>query len=192
MPLTNQNVDIWSLGCVFSEAATWLAYGHRGVEKYRQLRSDELKRLGRGDDDCFHDGEKVLDSVQEHLKNLRDWSTRTDPLTSHILDVVGSMLLESSKRPDANSVQSKLEHAFHRWRNNFDFSRNAADSPCAAWNGGLSSLPNSPKNRGWVVQGLPSHRLSQEELELELIRRFGCHDFAIKVCHQALAMPDND
>ncbi|KAH8761295.1 hypothetical protein BGZ57DRAFT_858249 [Hyaloscypha finlandica] len=128
MPRAEQNCDIWSLGCILSEAAIWVAHGGRGLEKYRQLRADELNRLGRGGDDCFHDGEKVLDSVQAHLKTLRDWSTRTDPLTSHILDVVDSMLLESSKRLDANSVHSELEHAFQRWRNNFDFSRNAADS----------------------------------------------------------------
>src|ERR1700730_2712366 len=56
-----QAVDIWSLGCIYSEAAMWIADGYSGVVDYRRQRiaeTDKVPHFKGGD--CFHDGERVL------------------------------------------------------------------------------------------------------------------------------------
>ncbi|KAL2680434.1 hypothetical protein Neosp_008035 [[Neocosmospora] mangrovei] len=62
-------VDIWSLGCVMSEAALWLKCGRRGLDNYRQNRVDETRTLPRFDEaghgGCFHDGAETLRTVRE-------------------------------------------------------------------------------------------------------------------------------
>ena len=60
------HVDIWSLGCVFSEAAVWLALGKAGLDKYRKRRRSETQRIyDFHDHGCFHDVMKVLESVSD-------------------------------------------------------------------------------------------------------------------------------
>ncbi|KAK6841254.1 hypothetical protein PG987_002114 [Apiospora arundinis] len=44
-----QSSDMWSLGCVISETATWVTLGNEGIVKYRSLRAS-LSPSG-----CFHD-----------------------------------------------------------------------------------------------------------------------------------------
>ena len=39
--LVTQLFDIWSMGCILSEAATWVILGHRGVELFRLVRKSE-------------------------------------------------------------------------------------------------------------------------------------------------------
>jgi len=34
--VTRSEAEIWSLGCLFSEVATWLVSGHDGLLAYRQ------------------------------------------------------------------------------------------------------------------------------------------------------------
>ena len=43
--LISPNADVWSLGCVFSEAAAWLFDGSKGVKEYRMARYRETERL---------------------------------------------------------------------------------------------------------------------------------------------------
>ncbi|RQM04828.1 hypothetical protein DH86_00003915, partial [Scytalidium sp. 3C] len=62
----NPKVDIWSLGCVFSEALIWIRYGYTGVKSYRQERKAETDRIpGFKDGDCFHNGLDVLNTVSK-------------------------------------------------------------------------------------------------------------------------------
>ncbi|KAI5861106.1 hypothetical protein GGS23DRAFT_209034 [Durotheca rogersii] len=93
-------VDIWSLGCVFSEAAVWAVCGHKGRERYRESRLQETKRIdsirGTGFDGCFHDGIEPLNAVtciHEHIRRSRQaWDTITPKITQLISE---SMLLDS-------------------------------------------------------------------------------------------------
>ncbi|KIW94251.1 uncharacterized protein Z519_05567 [Cladophialophora bantiana CBS 173.52] len=39
----SQSIDIWSFGCVFSIAATWVALGYKGILVYERLREDAIK-----------------------------------------------------------------------------------------------------------------------------------------------------
>ena len=42
----SRKVDIWSMGCVFSELLTWARHGGDAVESYRECRLAEPTRLG--------------------------------------------------------------------------------------------------------------------------------------------------
>ncbi|KAI0412123.1 hypothetical protein F5X98DRAFT_23177 [Xylaria grammica] len=58
--------DVWSLGCVFSEALVWSMMGESGRQEYRQSRlseTDNTPLKGSGYDGCFHNGTDVLSAV---------------------------------------------------------------------------------------------------------------------------------
>ncbi|KAJ8119559.1 hypothetical protein ONZ43_g3515 [Nemania bipapillata] len=64
-PEVTQGSDIWSLGCVFSVAATYVVLGKEGVKQYRLLRQSMIEKLGIGIGDPFHNKEKVLPVVTD-------------------------------------------------------------------------------------------------------------------------------
>ncbi|CZR54532.1 uncharacterized protein PAC_04416 [Phialocephala subalpina] len=83
----NQTTDIWSLGCVFSIAATWVILGAEGIKQYQRLRLKAIAtliqtqtlqsspgtgqlKLNRGD--YFHDGFKVLPEISSSVLDLID------------------------------------------------------------------------------------------------------------------------
>ncbi|PVH68936.1 hypothetical protein DL98DRAFT_627424 [Cadophora sp. DSE1049] len=103
--------DIWSLGCVLSEAATWIVLGTPGVEQFSRLRSEALNELCTAQErqkvesqaihheniprrgDYFHDGRNVLKVVTSWHRHLRSSLRRSDTITSKILDLVDKDLL---------------------------------------------------------------------------------------------------
>ncbi|KAF2843021.1 kinase-like protein [Patellaria atrata CBS 101060] len=104
----SQKIDTWSLGCVFSEVATWVILGWQGVLQFRRLRKNatkaimdsrkhaSLKRIHRlKAGDYFHDGRDVLEIVKkwhETLRRLLRMGT-TDPITIQVLDLIDSKML---------------------------------------------------------------------------------------------------
>lgn len=56
--MINPTVDVWSFGCVLSEALAWLQGGQQGLEAYRQSRRREQERLSPNFSaiEAFHDG----------------------------------------------------------------------------------------------------------------------------------------
>ena len=74
----SQTADIWSLGCVFPLAATWIVMGSFGIEQFDELRVEGRARpidkyshhpdppigqapLGKGNP--FHDNKSVIPEV---------------------------------------------------------------------------------------------------------------------------------
>jgi hypothetical protein len=104
-----QSVDIWSVGCIYSEAAVWIADGYRGVMDYRRRRKAETDQLRDfRDGDCFHDGYKVLNAVRETHRNIERSLRVTDNITKQVLDtIIKEMLWESDVRPTANQLRQK-------------------------------------------------------------------------------------
>lgn len=104
-----QAVDVWSLGCVFSEVAVWVVHGKDRLEAYRQMRQDETKQVfDFKDGRAFHDGEKVLQSVgiihEEVLQNVR----RSDHVTRSVVEkMITEMLDEVDGRPNTQQVWRK-------------------------------------------------------------------------------------
>jgi serine/threonine protein kinase len=86
--LNGRAVDVWSLGCVFSDAATFLVLGKQGVQQYIRLRL-----RANGSSDAFHDGTQVLGVVQKWHNYLRANVRKHDRFTTRILDIVDQHLL---------------------------------------------------------------------------------------------------
>ena len=109
--LINQNSDVWSLGAVLSNAATYVVLGKQGVLKYNLLRSRAVKEATGKGGDGFHDGNKVLEAVIQWHEYLRDCSRRYDDITPAILDLVDQhMLVDSQGRYNSAQTADHLEY----------------------------------------------------------------------------------
>lgn len=101
--------DIWSLGCIFSEAACWVSRGWKGLEDYREQRSDWHEAIeGFQDPGCFHDGIQVIQPVKDQCTLFKDSKRECDHVTRPILDYVTEMLQHQRIRPTANQVSYRL------------------------------------------------------------------------------------
>lgn len=105
LPDTNvtRSIDIWSLGCVFSEAATWSVFGIGKLYQYRDARRSEVCNTSPRNEDCFHDGQKTLNTVIEMHRALIKGARRFDFLTEKLIErLLVPMLYESPQdRPSA-------------------------------------------------------------------------------------------
>jgi hypothetical protein len=121
-----QNVDIWSLGCVYSEAARWVAGGYNGVKQYRAERKFETDSIRHfRDGDCFHNGEIVLKTIRACHRKIKKNLCREDFITELVIDrMIGQMLRVADGRPTAmqcwftsqeilEEAQEKLESLNH-------------------------------------------------------------------------------
>lgn len=99
---------MWSLGCVFSVAATWIILGHNGVIEYERIRQLATRKLVQArqtrnlasnqaqevtEGDQFHDGHEVLEAVTHWHQYLRNSRRRTDIVTPLVLDLVDEKML---------------------------------------------------------------------------------------------------
>jgi hypothetical protein len=105
-----QTIDTWSLGCVFSIAATWVVLGCQGIGQFSILRERAFKRVIEGQNshnlqqestlkgggDYFHDGREVLTDVKSWHGVLRTALRRTDTVTGQVLDLVDKHMLIGS------------------------------------------------------------------------------------------------
>ena len=124
-----QTIDIWSLGCVFSEAATWVALGHSGIWQFSQVRETEIEgivesrpricpeqapRLAYGD--YFHNGRDILPIVKDWHEYLRTILRATDTITARVLDLIDQRMLLGSAddRISAEDLCKELEKIFQQ------------------------------------------------------------------------------
>jgi hypothetical protein len=99
-------VDIWSLGCIASELAVWMAFNYEGVSKYYSDRvNDTEQRAEFRDAGCFHNGQNLLQSVpRTHFEVIGGLHT-SDRVTPKLLDAVISPMLEADPSVRANAKQ---------------------------------------------------------------------------------------
>ncbi|KAH7324079.1 kinase-like domain-containing protein [Rhexocercosporidium sp. MPI-PUGE-AT-0058] len=122
--VVHQTIDIWSLGCVFSIAATWVALGHQGILQYAELRREAVRKYQQdlqdrtdtsadttATHDCFHDEHVVLQAVTSWHKTLRMILRKTDTVTSLVLDLVDTHMLlgDPTKRLSAGRLCDELK-----------------------------------------------------------------------------------
>ena len=115
-----QDVDIWSLGCVFSEALTWSVYGGIKLLEYRNQRQEESgKRVGREAGYAFHDGLMKLGTVSEIHSSIKDYCRVNDQLSPGIVELIDNhMMQQTGSRAPAmhlylNSIRL-IENARHK------------------------------------------------------------------------------
>ncbi|KAH6893037.1 hypothetical protein B0T10DRAFT_457151 [Thelonectria olida] len=89
--------DIWSFGCVCSEAVVWLGNGMMGLDKYTAQRRTEhasqLRFQKSGYETCFHDGENVLKCVSMAHQTAFNSLPRFDKLTPQICNIIETAML---------------------------------------------------------------------------------------------------
>ena len=113
-----KGVDVWSLGCIFSEVATWVVSGQNGLLEYRHQRRRDLQRIfGSDAGHAFHDGSRVLAAVVDNHIRLKQNRPIDDHLTPDVIELINDMIAESDQR-----LTSK--HAYQR---SMQIIRNAHD-----------------------------------------------------------------
>ena len=124
--------DIFSVGCVISDAASWVAFGFEGRNEYRELRTEMGSKVSNFEDeghyDCFHNAVTRSAAVDEMHDRIRKRCPPDDTITPRLLDLVeGYMLLDWKDRLDAREVferfvqfYPKPEGESHRMAENGD------------------------------------------------------------------------
>ncbi|OBT55671.1 hypothetical protein VE04_06921 [Pseudogymnoascus sp. 24MN13] len=115
----SQTIDTWSLGCVFSIAATWVVLGHEGMRQFAELRRRSILKLIEEQansplltpGDYFHDGQKVLADVISWHMYLRSVSRKSDIVTCSVLDLVDREMFvgDAGRRIKANELCERLD-----------------------------------------------------------------------------------
>lgn len=113
----SRTYDIWSLGCVLSEMATWLVFGFSGIRQFELYLSAASPGTGADGHSVlasFHDGKKVLPEVMKWHTFLRRRTHAKDHITGKILDLVDNHMLQSdpASRFDSKELCEYLCHIF--------------------------------------------------------------------------------
>ena len=114
-----QSVDVWSAGCVFSEAAVWSRFGGNRLLEYRRQRQEEIKeRLQRPGENWFHCEDKVLETVHEIHESIARTPRPIDQVTVDILRIVSNNMLLSAdqQRAFARDIYTKFSRAIDTTR----------------------------------------------------------------------------
>ena len=109
-----QSGDIWSYGCVLSEAAVWLGVGYEGLLNYRSgLSAADLSRK-TGGDYRFHDGKRILPKIDDAHDLLSTRLRFCDGTTSIVLKMIEDHVLleDPHSRLDAHQLVRKADALF--------------------------------------------------------------------------------
>ncbi|KAK0114162.1 hypothetical protein ONS95_013663 [Cadophora gregata] len=121
----HQTIDTWSLGCVFSIAATWVVLGYQGIRQYNKIRKMAIKKVAVDHEsakslassrqhqkaftthgDHFHDGSEVLSAVLNWHTFLRNAVRKNDAITSRVLDLVEQKMLLGDAKSRIKAAQT--------------------------------------------------------------------------------------
>ena len=122
LPVT-QDVDVWSLGCVFSETSVWAHYGWKRVAEYRRRRSREIADKGGDEGEhIFHFEGNLLDAVNDiHRDILRNIQV-SDRVTQSILHGLVDDMLQHGSRPAAKQCYEKSKRLIKEAGTTFEVS----------------------------------------------------------------------
>jgi hypothetical protein len=149
---TTQAEDIWSLGCIYSEAAVWIADGYSGVIEYRRQRIAEIEKIPDfTGGDSFHDGERALKTVLNTHREIELRLRRSDNITKDVLDSMVEEMLWEEDRPGAKALWRRAEGLLSRARQKLSSSTTE----------GSAIRPLSNTNRSRTYPAPPPPPLSQ-------------------------------
>ena len=106
-----QDVDVWSIGCVLSEAAIWVVGGFCSLQEYRRRRKMETESIPLLKDcDCFHNGENPLAVVLDLHRTLPYECRTSDYVTAVALSkIIKETLVASEARPTARFLYQRSQ-----------------------------------------------------------------------------------
>ncbi|CZR62093.1 uncharacterized protein PAC_11990 [Phialocephala subalpina] len=151
-----QSVDMWSLGCVFSEAAVWIANGYDELLKYRATRKAHAEQAGvdNGGGGCFHDGERLLDVVKEFHQDSLAVLRASDYITKDVLDLVSYLLVKHEGRLNAQQCWTRSQTMVQGARARLGKERGKIAGPSSS----MASSPSSPHQPPELPSGPPPPR----------------------------------
>ena len=130
------SADMWSLGCILSDCATWVVQGRTKMTEYpRRRRNALVRKLGEGYGESFHDGITTLVVVEEHHANLISCCREDDFITAEVLQhLVGNLLqADADERDDAKIIEFRGRKLIEEARNELAIYRETGlPSPCSA------------------------------------------------------------
>jgi len=96
-----QDADMWSIGCIYSETATWVAHSWNTVLEYRRRRGGEFYESTGTEGQCFHNGRNELLTVDHNHTGIKRNRRHHDHITPMILDrlIRGMLIFEGSRLP---------------------------------------------------------------------------------------------
>ena len=150
------DVDIWSVGCVFSEAAVWSRFGWKRVLEYRNRRQDEVRgHLKLDGEYLFHDGHDVLETVQDIHEHIAKRARIIDYVTVEILRLLNDDMLlnENEPRYSAKQVFHKSRRVINATRKKFEAPEAEVSSREDEDNGNNSDSEERPKTPPSVPPG---------------------------------------
>lgn len=101
-------VDIWSVGCVFSEVSVWAHHGWKRVVEYRRQRSVEIEDKGGDEGErTFHFDGNLLDAVDGVHQDILGKFFTKDHVTRSVLDRLVVDMLQHETRPTAKLIFEK-------------------------------------------------------------------------------------
>ncbi|KAL8748261.1 MAG: hypothetical protein Q9184_007455 [Pyrenodesmia sp. 2 TL-2023] len=142
-----QQVDVWSLGCVLSEVATWVACNWAWVGEYRTRRRMEIKKTleSRENDDFFHNGvNDILETVRTIHAHLVDSVRACDYVTEEVIKMISNDMLRTSElnaRREARYLAFQSGHIIEEAKKKLD---KTADRFTCAGSTAHSINPQSP------------------------------------------------
>ena len=137
-----KSVDVWSLGCIFSEAVVWVVRGWRGLNEYRRRRGIEASQNpGLQGSCCFHDGHKALKEVRNIRRNLAQDCRASDNISagSDLHSMIDLMLQPRESRKEASELYDRAQQLLKRARSKLGPSADGPRSLQASRNGQASS-----------------------------------------------------
>lgn len=112
---------MWSVGCILVEAAVWITLGEQGRQDFRSMRIQETSKLPeherRGRVDCFHDGFKVLKSVENVEGLILPGKRPDDNISLRIVRLaLQHLLVDRRFRAPASHIYPQLADLIHSSR----------------------------------------------------------------------------
>ncbi|KIW02926.1 uncharacterized protein PV09_05972 [Verruconis gallopava] len=116
-------IDMWSLGCILSVAATWLVLGADEVKVYDQVRvnSTMLRKAKlpekQSPGNYFHDGSDPLPEISQWHNLLKACLCIGDFMTADVIDLVEKELLvaDPEKRATAHKFSRLCQDLERKW-----------------------------------------------------------------------------
>ncbi|KAF2688224.1 hypothetical protein K458DRAFT_176815 [Lentithecium fluviatile CBS 122367] len=188
-----QSVDLWSIGCVFSIAATWIVLGYQGVCQFQEVRRGAIKDIIKSqarrhpeqqidEGDFFHDGRDLLPVVKQWHKYLHTSLRQTDHVTGAILDFTETNLLIAGRKMSTNDLYNGLQKLLDKckkdplpndlkdlWERLLDLDENA------------QSVPHQAQELQDSTTGRPAHN----QAHLSKVGHLGVHNHLLKTASRA-------
>lgn len=115
-----KEVDIWSIGCLFSEASVWAQYGWKRVVEYRRRRAAEIEAKGEGEGEhVFHFDGSLLAAVNNIHQDILDKTAVKDHITRSVLDRLVVDMMQHGSRPHAKQTFEKSKRLITNCKKQF-------------------------------------------------------------------------